>query len=111
MQVVICLIIRDSTHCVCFSLAGHVLIKPSILPWAPQIVHRKVPSNAIYAAQPVAVYASTNDFIFNFGHALFDFLYPVFNMLQTLRLYTPDFKLLLAQHQVISTVKYVDCNR
>ena len=75
-------------------------IKPYILPWAPTVVHRAIPNDAAYARQPVAVYASTNDYAFNYGHALFDFLYAVFNQLQTLQLYTPAFQLLLAQHQV-----------
>ncbi|EIE23246.1 hypothetical protein COCSUDRAFT_63602 [Coccomyxa subellipsoidea C-169] len=79
--------------------AGHVTIEPYILPWAPTVVTRAIPRDAAYASQPVAVYASTNDYAFNYGHALFDFLYAVFNQLQTLQLYTPDFQLLLAQHQ------------
>lgn len=82
--------------------AGHLTIEPFILPWAPAVVHKAIPSDAAYASQPVAVYASSNDYAFNYGHALFDFLYAVFNQLQTLQLYTPDFQLLLAQHQVAS---------
>jgi hypothetical protein len=81
--------------------AGHVLMKPFILPWAPEVVQETIPAGAPYSEHPVVVYASSNDFVYNFGHALFDFMYPVFNMLQTLQLYTPDFQLLLAQHQVI----------
>lgn len=75
-------------------------IEPFVLPWAPIVVHKAIPSDAAYASQPVSVYASSNDYAFNYGHALFDFLYAVFNQLQTLQLYTPDFQLLLAQHQV-----------
>ena len=33
---------------------------------------------------------------------MFDFLFPVFNVLQLFQLYTPEFQLLLADHQVES---------
>ncbi|BDA50234.1 hypothetical protein COCOBI_15-3630 [Coccomyxa sp. Obi] len=85
-----------------FVSTGHVTIEPFILPWAPTVIHKAIPSDAPYASQPVAVYASSNDYAFNYGHALFDFLYAVFNQLQTLQLYTSDFQLLLAQHQGVN---------
>ena len=40
------------------------------------------------------------------GHAMFDFLVPVFNVLQLFQLYTPDFQLLLAEHQVFAPGGY-----
>ena len=49
----------------------------------------------------VAVLASLNDFAGNLGHAEFDFLYPVFNIMQMFNMYTSDFQLLLADHQVL----------
>ena len=58
------------------------------------------PPHGTTAPSPVAVLASLNDFAYNFGHALFDFLFPVFNQLQLLGLYHPNFQLLLASHQV-----------
>lgn len=36
----------------------------------------------------------------NFGHVLYDLLAPIFNMLQLLGLYTPDFQLVFAALQV-----------
>ena len=44
------------------------------------------------------------DFLGNFGHVLYDFLFPVFNMLQLLGLYTPDFQLIYAKHQVCAII-------
>ena len=38
------------------------------------------------------------------GHALFDFLYSAFNMMQVLQVYTPEVQLLLASHQVEPSV-------
>lgn len=40
-----------------------------------------LPNGASFSNAPVAALASLNDFPFNFGHALFDFLLPVYNML------------------------------
>lgn len=48
----------------------------------------------------MAVYHSLNDFVGSFRHAMFDLIIPVFNLLQLFRMYTPDFLLLEAQHQV-----------
>ena len=51
-------------------IAGHKSISPTIMPWAPQVVHGQIPVNAsgrLYAATPVAVYAAANDFAFNLG--------------------------------------------
>lgn len=59
-----------------------------------------IPEGVVFSDAPVVAYASLNDFAGNFGHALFDFLFPVFNMLQLVSFYTPAFQLLLAQHQV-----------
>ena len=80
--------------------AAHVHIAPGKLNWAPTVVREQRPPEAFTATSPVAVLASLNDFAFNFGHALFDFLFPVFNMLQLLGLYHPSFQLLLGTHQV-----------
>ena len=80
--------------------AGHVHIAPGKLDWAPTVVRSARPAEASTSPSPVAVLASFNDFASNFGHALFDFLFPVFNQLQLLGLYHPDFQLLLAKHQV-----------
>ena len=43
-----------------------------------------LPAEAAFSKAPVAALASLNDFPFNFGHALFDFLLPVYNMLSIL---------------------------
>ena len=87
-------------HYVHMRSAAHVHIAPSHLDWAPTVVKGDIPANAVFSDAPVVAYASLNDFASNFGHALFDFLFPVFNILQLLNLYTPDFQLLLADHQV-----------
>jgi hypothetical protein len=65
-----------------------------------QVFHAHIPEGHPYHAAPVAVYQSLNDFVGSFRHALFDFILPVFNLLQLFRMYTPDFLLIEAQHQV-----------
>ena len=80
--------------------AAHVHIPPSHIDWAPTVVAGDIPAGAVFSEAPVIAYASLNDFAGNFGHTLFDFLFPVFNILQLLHLYTPSFQLLLAEHQV-----------
>ena len=65
-----------------------------------QVFHGRIPEAHPYSSAPVAVYHSMNDFVGSFRHALFDFILPVFNLLQLFRMYTPDFLLLEAQHQV-----------
>ena len=56
------------------------------------------------ASQPSAdPHGWAADFLANFGHTLYDFLFPVFNMLQLLGLYTPDFQLVFARLQVRAT--------
>ena len=57
--------------------AAHVNIPPIALFWAPAVVRGPRPVEAPFAAAPVAVLASLNDFAYNFGHALYDFLFPV----------------------------------
>lgn len=80
-------------------VAGHVHI-PGNKYWAPEVLMQPFPSDATFSAVPVVAYASVNDFVFNFGHALFDFILPVFNSLQILGVYTPDFQLVFAEQQV-----------
>ncbi len=75
-------------------------MSPSPMDWAPKAVAGTVPGDAAFSDAPVVAYVSLNDAVFNFGHALFDFLFPVFNTLQLLDVYHPDFQLLLAKHQV-----------
>lgn len=70
------------------------------MPWAPVTLSSAIPAGAEYFDAPVSVLASLNDFAGNFGHALFDFMYPVFNIMQMVNSYTSDFQLLLADHQV-----------
>ena len=70
--------------------------------WAPKAVPGALPPDAIFSDAPVVAYVSLNDAVFNFGHALFDFLFPVFNTLQLMDMYHSDFQLLLAEHQVRS---------
>ncbi len=69
--------------------------------WAPIAMSSAIPDHAEYHDAPVTVLASLNDFAGDFGHALFDFMYPVFNIMQIFSMYTPDFQLLLAEHQVL----------
>lgn len=40
-----------------------------------------LPAKATFSKAPVAALASLNDYQFNFGHVLFDFLLPVYNIL------------------------------
>ena len=80
--------------------AGHIHIPPGHVDWAPRVVPSNIPPDAVWLDAPVVAYASLNDFAGNLGHALFDFLLPVFNVLQLLNVYTPNFQLLLAEHQV-----------
>ena len=68
--------------------------------WAPKAMPGTLPADAVFNDAPVVAYVSPNDAVFNFGHALFDFLFPVFNTLQLMDMYHPDFQLLLAEHQV-----------
>lgn len=75
-------------------------MSPSPMDWAPQVISGGIPQDAPFSDAPVVAYVSLNDAVFNFGHALFDFLFPVFNTLQLLDVYHPDFQLLLAEHQV-----------
>jgi len=75
-------------------------MSPSPMDWAPKAVAGSIPGGATFSDAPVVAYVSLNDAVFNFGHALFDFLFPVFNTLQLLDVYHPDFQLLLAKHQV-----------
>ena len=65
-----------------------------------QVLHGRIPERQPYSDAPVAVYQSLNDFVGSFRHALFDFIIPVFNLLQLFRMYTPDFLLIEAAHQV-----------
>ena len=83
-----------------YCVAAHVHIPPSHLDWAPTVLPGNIPADAVFSDAPVVAYASLNDFAGNFGHAMFDFVFPVFNILQLLNLYTPSFQLLLAEHQV-----------
>ena len=73
---------------------------PMPMDFAPKVMPGAVPQDATFSDAPVMAYVSLNDAAFNFGHALFDFLFPVFNTLQMLDVYHPDFQLLLAKHQV-----------
>lgn len=66
-----------------------------------QVLHGRIPERHPYSDAPVAVYQSLNDFVGSFRHALFDFIIPVFNLLQLFRMYTPDFLLIEATHQVL----------
>ncbi|BDA45779.1 hypothetical protein COCOBI_07-5660 [Coccomyxa sp. Obi] len=81
-----------------FIMTGHVHILP-YTPWAPKVLHGRIPERHPYSPAPVVVYHSLNDFVGSFRHAMFDFIIPVFNLLQLFRMYTPDFLLLEAQHQ------------
>ena len=75
-------------------------MSPSPMDWAPKAMPGALPSDAVFSDAPVVAYVSLNDAVFNFGHALFDFLFPVFNTLQLMDMYHSDFQLLLAEHQV-----------
>ena len=47
------------------------------------------------------MFHSLNDFVGSFRHAMFDFILPVFNLMQLFRMYTPEFLLIEATHQVV----------
>lgn len=83
-------------------------MRPSPMDWAPKAMQGAIPSEAVFSDAPVVAYVSLNDAVFNFGHALFDFLFPVFNTLLLMDMYHPDFQLLLAKHQVGGTL-YQNC--
>lgn len=72
-------------------------------------MQQPIPSGAAYHASPVIAYHSANDFLSNFGHALFDFLFPVFNMLQLLGLYNPDMQIVFAKLQVCRSALLCTC--
>ena len=72
------------------------------LAYALQVLHGRIPDKYPYSDAPVAVFQSLNDFVGSFRHALFDFIIPVFNLMQIFRMYTPDFLLIEATHQVIN---------
>ena len=65
-----------------------------------QVLHGRIPAKHPYSDAPVAVFQSLNDFVGSFRHALFDFILPVFNLMQLFRMYTPEFLLIEAAHQV-----------
>ena len=56
--------------------AAHTEIAPPVINWAPTVVAAARPAAATFAPAPVAALASMNDFVGNFGHALYDFLCP-----------------------------------
>ena len=60
-----------------YQLAGHASIEPVDMFWAPHVMSAAKPALAGYATAPVAALASLNDHAGNFGHTLFDFLFPV----------------------------------
>lgn len=64
------------------------------------MLHGRIPAKHPYSDAPVAVFQSLNDFVGSFRHALFDFILPVFNLMQLFRMYTPEFLLIEAAHQV-----------
>jgi hypothetical protein len=70
--------------------------------WAPTMTAGNIPTGATFVDAPIVAYVSLNDLAGNFGHALFDFLFPVYNALELMNEYQPDFQLLLAKHQVSS---------
>ena len=81
--------------------AGHVKLAPGHIDWAPAVIPDDISKDVPSSDTPVVAYASLNDHVSKFSFALFDFLYPVFNMLKLLGVYDPNFQLLLAeQHQV-----------
>lgn len=81
--------------------AGHVKLAPGHIDWAPAVIPDDIPKDLPFSDTPVVAYVSLNDHVSKFSFALFDFLYPVFNMLKLLGVYDPNFQLLLAeQHQV-----------
>ena len=65
-------------------------------------MQQPIPAGTAFYKAPVVAYHSANDFLGNFGHVLFDYLFPVFNMLQLLGLYTPEVQIVFAQQQVSS---------
>lgn len=82
-------------------ITGHVQLPPGHIDWAPTVIADDIPSDAPFSDTPVVAYASLNDHVHKFSFALFDFLYPVFNVLKLLGVYDPNFQLVLAeQHQV-----------
>lgn len=99
LHLTICALMRDTILAVCMP-AGHIAIQPSKMNWSPRAVSQSVPNGAHYSKAPVTAFVSLNDYAGNFGHAMWDFMYPVFNTVQLVNLYTPDFQLLLAEHQV-----------
>ena len=54
-------------------------------------------------------YVSLNNFAYNFGHALYDFLFPVFNVLQLMKVYQPDFQPLRSTRYVYASQNKSKC--
>ena len=84
--------------------------------WGPAVVPGPLPAKAAFNTAPVAALASLNDLAGNFGHALFDFLFPVYNMLSLLG--TSDtygmvlrfgFRCVLALHNIVTCVDCTVC--
>ncbi len=69
--------------------------------WAPTVIDGSIPAGTTYDEANVVAYVSLNDFAGNFGHALYDFKFPVFNVLKLMKVPT-GFLALLAKHQVSS---------
>lgn len=98
------------SHCITIAIAGHVQLPPGHVDWAPTVIPDDIPKIAIFSDAPVAAYASLNDHVSKFSFALFDYIYPVFNLLKLLGVYDPNFQLILAeQHQVSPTLR-TGCN-
>ena len=94
-------------------LAGHASVGHQTY-WGPLVVSGHLPTTATFDTNLVAALASLNDLAGNFGHALFDFLNPVYNMLSLLGTFnTYCIMLWLARTQgftsIHNTVTCIDC--
>ena len=78
---------------------GHGAILPYV-PWAPVVKWDTMPPGHVWAETDVAVHVSFNTFASHFGHALFDNILPLANLLELFHLWSSDFQTILGPTQV-----------
>ena len=76
--------------------------------WGPSVVSGPPPAEVTFNTAPVAALVSLNDVPSNFGHAIFDFLLPVFN---TLSILGRPRTLCFVLHAIACQCKHICLNR
>ena len=80
---------------------GHGLMAPFVT-WKPRFILDTVPSTFVWAEPKVAVYVSFNYAAFHFGHAMYDNLLPLANLLELFHMLGSDFQTILGPVQAVN---------